>query len=159
MEDGRPATKSAFEGASIRALIWHEPLAKEEAYRRLLQKALADCLGVDEAGIWDALRMREAQGSTYLAEDLALPHARIEGLEEPILAVATAEKGIHEPETGRIVRIVFLLLSPVQPSDYHVRLLAELGAMARNDVFMQSLAAAPNSHEIVERVRAALLGA
>ena len=48
---------------------------------------------------------------------------------------------------------------PVQPSDFHVRLLAELGAIARNDAFMQELAAAPNAHEIVERVRAALLGA
>ncbi|MCX6559074.1 MAG: PTS sugar transporter subunit IIA [Candidatus Aminicenantes bacterium] len=159
MEDSRPASKSAFEQASIRAVIWREPMAKEEAYRKLLHQALAGSPGIDEARVWDILRSREAQGSTYLAEDLALPHARIEGLDEPILGVASAAKGIHEPETGRVVRIVFLLLSPVQPSDCHVRLLAELGSMARDDAFMQGLAAAPNPREIVDRVRATLLGA
>ncbi|MDD8025127.1 MAG: PTS sugar transporter subunit IIA [Acidobacteriota bacterium] len=158
MEDARPAAKSAFEQASIRAVVWRESMAKEEAYRDLLKRALAGRGDVDEARVWDILRSREAQGSTYLAEDLALPHARIEGLDEPILAVASASRGIHEPETGRTVRVVFLLLSPAQPEDCHVRLLAELGSAARDDAFLHGLAAASDASELVGRVRASLLG-
>jgi two-component system sensor histidine kinase KdpD len=158
MEDGRPAAKSAFEGASIRALAWREPMSKEEAYHRLLRDLLAGRRDVDEGRVWSLLQSREAQGSTYLAEDLALPHARIEGLDEPILGVASAAKGIHEPESGRTVRVVFLLLSPAQPEDSHVRLLAELGAAARDDAFLQAIAAATDAKVIVARVREALLG-
>ncbi len=158
MEDGRPASRSAFEGASIRALAWREPMSKEEAYRLLLRDVLAGRRDVDEGRVWGLLRSREAQGSTYLAEDLALPHARIEGLDEPILGVASAAKGIHEPESGRTVRVVFLLLSPAQPEDSHVRLLAELGAAARDDAFLQAIAAATDAKVIVSRVREALLG-
>ncbi len=89
---------------------------------------------------------------------MALPHARIEGLDEPILGVASAAKGIHEPESGRTVRVVFLLLSPAQPEDSHVRLLAELGAAARDDAFLQAIAAAADAKAIAARVREALLG-
>jgi two-component system sensor histidine kinase KdpD len=158
MEDGRPASQSAFERASIRAVIWRESMTKEESYRKLLQRTVSGREDVDETRVWDILRAREAQGSTYLAEDLALPHARIEDLVEPILGVAIASKGIVEPETGKSVRVVFLLLAPSQPSDCHVRLLSELGVMARNDSFMGNLAAAKDASEIVARVRDMLLG-
>jgi len=158
MEDGRPAATSAFERASIRAVVWKESMSKEEAYRKLLQRTVDGREDVNESRVWDLLRRREAQGSTYLAEDLALPHARIEDLVEPILGVAVAKKGIIEPETGKSVRIVFLLLAPSQPSDIHVRLLSELGSMARNESLMDDLAAAKDASEITGKVRIALLG-
>ncbi len=158
MEDTRPVSHSAFEQAVIRGMIWKEPLPKEDSYRKLLKHLVTGRENIDHNRVWEILRKREAQGSTFLAEDVALPHARIYDLAEPILGIAIAAKGIIEPETGKKVRIVFMLLSPSQPNDIHVRLLAELASMARNETVINNLTAAKGEKEIVDLIRKGLLG-
>jgi len=158
LEDERPVSPSAFADASFQALLWRESLPKEDAYRKLLKLSVAGRKDLEESQVWTILRKREAQGSTYLAENVALPHARIHDLPSPILTIGIAPKGIIEPETGRAVQIIFLLLSPSQPNDIHVRLLAELASMARDEAFLHDVAAGKSEKEIVDRIRGVLLG-
>ncbi len=158
MEDEPPASRSAFEQAGIRGMIWPETLSKEEAYRRLAKHVVSGRADIDPGRVWDVLRKREAQGSTFLAEDMALPHARIHDLSQPLLGVGLAAKGIIEPETGKKVQIVFLLLSPDQPNDVHVRLLAELAATVRSETVLHDLAGAGDEAGIIETMRRYLLG-
>ncbi len=59
---------------------------KSQLLRELSQRA-AKLLAIDPQSILDALRAREALGSTGVGQGIALPHARVAGLERVLRAV------------------------------------------------------------------------
>ena len=70
---------------------------------------------------------REGLSPTGLGDEVAVPHAAVEGLKAPVLALGFSQQGIdfNGPD-GRPARIVFLLLVPPRAPEREVRLLAEI---------------------------------
>ena len=133
--------------AGIAVLYWNTPMEKETAMRELLAACCREAKDVSEAAAWDALAARERQGSTFLGEDIALPHARLEGLKSAIIGVGVSREGVREPSTGKSVKIMFLLLSPTHPPEVHVRLLSRISKLARNDLLRQELLSSANMED------------
>ena len=109
-------------------LIWNEPLTKFQA-----MKALARTLERRSSVRCDwfvgRLLERESAGSTFLNEGVALPHARIEGLEKPLVAIGLSHGGILDAYTEKPIEVVFLLLSPKEENRSHLQLLAVAGRL------------------------------
>jgi two-component system sensor histidine kinase KdpD len=126
-------------------LIWDEPMEKEAAMRQLLSACCRRNNKVPEEEAWRALTQREQQGSTFIGEDVALPHARLAGVEHAVVGLGLAKQGVSEPATGRSVRIVFLLLSPVSPPEVHVRHLSLISRLSQKPLLRQELLAAGNA--------------
>jgi mannitol/fructose-specific phosphotransferase system IIA component (Ntr-type) len=140
-------------------LLWHEPIEKEAATRQLLAACCRENKKISEPAAWEALLERERQGSTFLGDDVALPHARLSGLEAAVVGIGVAAQGVREPSTGKSVRIVFLLLSPTHPPEVHVRLLSRVSKLAQHHLLRQELANTSNAEEaarIIEEHMAAL---
>ncbi|HZU81596.1 MAG TPA: cation:proton antiporter, partial [Polyangiaceae bacterium] len=75
----------------------------------------------------DAVLERELVAPTGLGDEVAIPHAAVEGLERPLLALGRAPGGIDfDAPDGRPARIVFLLLIPPQAYEEEVRILASI---------------------------------
>ena len=145
--------------AGVTVLFWHEPMEKEAATRQLLAACCRENKRISEAAAWDALVERERQGSTFLGEDVALPHARLSGLEDAAVGLGVAVQGVREPSTGKSVHLVFLLLSPTHPPEVHVRLLGRISKLAQHPLLRQELAHTSNVEEaarILEEHMAAL---
>jgi two-component system sensor histidine kinase KdpD len=123
----------------ITVLFWTAPMEKEAAMRELLAACCREDKGVPEAAAWEALVEREGQGSTFLGEEVALPHARLSSLRDAAIGIGVAVQGVREPSTGNSIRIMFLLLSPMEPPEVHVRLLSRISKLARNDLLRQEL--------------------
>ncbi len=140
----RPAASPLKETA---VLIWHEPLEKEMAMRQLLSECSRRIKTLPEQDAWQALTQREQQGSTFLGEDVALPHARLADLEHAVVGLGLAKQGVRERATGRSVRIVFLLLSPVSPPEVHVRYLGLISRLSQQPLLRQGLLAAGTAGE------------
>jgi len=140
-------------------LLWHEPMEKEAATRQLLAACCRENKKLSEPAAWEALVDRERQGSTFLGDDVALPHARLSGLEAAVVGLGVAAQGVREPSTGKSVHIVFLLLSPTHPPEVHVRLLSRISKLAQHHLLRQELANTSNAEEaaqILEEHMAAL---
>jgi len=74
-----------------------------------------------------AVLERELIASTGLGDDVAIPHAAIEGLTRPVVALGLSSDGIDfDAPDGRPARIVFLLLLPPKAYEREVRVLAHL---------------------------------
>ncbi len=85
---------------------------REEAVREL-SAAAAQAAGIDPEDVFRQVWAREMTLSTSLGHEVAIPHARVEGLEEPVLAVGHSPDGIDfEAPDGKRTRLVFLLLTP-----------------------------------------------
>ena len=65
------------------------------------------------ASFYEQAARRENIGATGLGEEIAFPHARLNGLERPLIAFATLRNGVDfDAPDGRPARLVFLFLLP-----------------------------------------------
>ena len=80
-----------------------------------------------------AVRAREAEASTAMLEiGVGVPHARIAGLDTPVVALALAPAGLYEAAPTVPIRIVALVLSPIAAIEDHLRMLADIATMLRS---------------------------
>ncbi len=72
---------------------------------------------------FDEVEKREKLGATALGEGVALPHARIAGLERPLLAFATLKSGVDfDAPDGQPVQFAFLILLPASRAELGVKI-------------------------------------
>ncbi len=103
-------------------------------------------IGIDETV--KAVLERESDGSTVIMDGLALPHARIEGLAEPRIAVATSERGVEWPGEESAVHVIFLLLIPQDKPALYLQILRALTTALKDDATLHTVSAMTNAGEI-----------
>ena len=99
-------------------------------------------------GLADEVLAREQVGSTVLMDGLAVPHARVEGLDRPYAAIATSERGIKWSEENSKVHIVFLILTPREDPALYLKVVHVLGTMLSDREQFNLVAAMSNAGEI-----------
>jgi two-component system, OmpR family, sensor histidine kinase KdpD len=133
--------------SGMMALVWEEPLEKDEAIRRLLDSSFSGSAKQKESA-WQSVLEREQQGGTFVGQDVAIPHARVTGLNRPWIALGVNRKGIQDRESGRSFRIMVLLLSPVDPPQSHLETLGMISRMARDDQWRKEILSSGKSADI-----------
>jgi mannitol/fructose-specific phosphotransferase system IIA component (Ntr-type) len=89
-----------------------------------------------------AVLMREREASTAVLDvGVAVPHARLAGLEAPVIALAIASRGLYEAVPTVPIRIVALVLSPPAALDDHLRILGGLATLLRSPELRRELQA------------------
>jgi nitrogen PTS system EIIA component len=87
-----------------------------------------------------AILAREEMGSTIIAPGLALPHARIEGLEKLQAAVGVCPTGVSDPHAGgTLIRVFVLFLGPADKMTEHLAFLAGVSALFQRKGFIDEL--------------------
>jgi two-component system sensor histidine kinase KdpD len=115
-----------------RIFVWRDPLSKEEAIKQLVKACSYDVPFMAPEKLSEAVFEREAHGSTFFTEGIALPHARISGLQESIAAMGIAPQGVTDHEAGVTVEAVFLIFSPVHTPDEQVKILGAISRFAKD---------------------------
>lgn len=115
-----------------RIVIWNQPVRKELALRTLVDAAVGGSGIGDPATILCAILKREEEGSTFFNEGVAFPHARIEGLKAPIVAVGVTRQGVSDVSTEKPVEYIFLVLTPSESPDTQIQILGILARISRN---------------------------
>lgn len=101
-----------------------------------------------------ALAAREAAQSTKIAPGMALPHATLDQLTEPVMMVALADPPVpFGADEGDLVRLFFVILSPTGAEGRHIKLLARICRLARHPGFVEALEAAGSPEGVVEVIR------
>lgn len=101
--------------------------SRDEVVDRLVELLHRKISAFDRAKAFDAVLERERLAPTVLAEGLALPHARIDGLTRPYLALATTHHGVDFEAPGEEpVHVIVLILTPKDDPGAYLRLVASL---------------------------------
>jgi two-component system sensor histidine kinase KdpD len=127
-------------------VLWGEPVDKNTVLERLVRSACSDRRLQDEA--LQAVRAREAQGSTFFNEGVAFPHARLAGLTRPLVALGLTRGGVPDAVVEKPVEYVFLSLSPLENPEIQVQLLALAARTLQNRQLSQALRAAADAREV-----------
>ncbi len=105
-----------------------------------LSEMIAKALNLDANEIFSAVMERERLGSTGVGEGVAIPHARISGLTEPVGAFARLEDPVDfEAIDERDCDLIFLLLAPKESGVDHLRALAKVSRVMRQDKLRDDL--------------------
>ncbi|MEK7867731.1 MAG: CNNM domain-containing protein [Planctomycetota bacterium] len=127
----------------------------EEAVRAAFARVAPSELPAPAALIEKAVVDRERTMGTYLGRGLAIPHARLEGIERPALVFARSEEGI--PVKGREDRahLLFILLTPAANPRVQARMLARIGGLLTSEYVEARLLEAETPNSVLEAIRAA----
>ncbi|MEO1137475.1 MAG: PTS sugar transporter subunit IIA, partial [Pseudomonadota bacterium] len=106
---------------------------KKAVIQRLCEAAAHD-LDCDAAEIFDAVMERERLGSTGVGGGVAIPHARIDGLDRPRGWFARLDSPVdYDAIDDAPVDLVFLLLAPEAANAEHLKTLARISRFFRRE--------------------------
>ncbi|MFO7171441.1 MAG: PTS sugar transporter subunit IIA [Bacillota bacterium] len=124
---------------------------REEALQELAALLASAGVVTDREAYLQAVRDREALGSTAVGFGIAIPHARSRAVRRAAVAFGRSVQGIHwEGQGGEPVRAVFLIAAPEGADDLHLRALAHLARMLMHEEVRQKLLSASGPDEVLE---------
>ena len=138
---------------NARVILWESVIEKEEAFRELLHECCIASPDIDETTALSALLEREKQGGTFIGEEIAILHARLENLKKPVIVIGVNKIGIYDQESGNTSRIMFLMLSPHFDPNSHIRMLGLISKMVSESQWRSKIFRATSKKEITAIVR------
>ncbi len=106
---------------------------------------------IDQEEIFTTLHDRERLGCTALGKGIAVPHGRLDGLVDPIMAIVSLENPIdYDAPDGVPVWLVVCLLVPIEASELHLNLLASLVTRFEDDSFVVAVQATRTHKELYD---------
>ncbi len=105
---------------------------------------------VDPEAMLQVLLEREKLGSTGIGDGIAIPHGKLAGLEEMVIAFGRSKDGIDfEAMDGKPAHLFFLLMAPANSSGQHLKALARISRMMKDGVFRRNLLEAKRHDDLV----------
>ena len=115
----------------------------------ILCEALSQATGIGVRAIEDAVMERERLGSTGVGEGVAIPHARLPGLERPVGGFLRLLHGVDfEAIDERPCDLVFMLLAPDGSGADHLRALAQVSRIFRQSAVRDALRKARTEDDV-----------
>ena len=101
---------------------------------------------LSERRIFETLVEREKLGSTGMGQGIAIPHGRIQGIEKMTGLFAQLDHPVDfDSMDDQPVDLVFLLLAPEGAGADHLKALARVSRLLRNQAVCEKLRAAPQA--------------
>ncbi|MFP4193560.1 MAG: PTS sugar transporter subunit IIA [Desulfosalsimonas sp.] len=119
-----------------------------------LAEPVAKKTELDHREIVRVLIERERLGSTGIGEGIAIPHGKISQLDSLVLGFGLSRRGVNfEAIDGKPTYIFFLLLSPDNSTGLHLRILARISKLLKEESFKQQLMQAETKDDVMETIR------
>lgn len=118
--------------------------------KRLLEHVAALCAPDSQSdAFFEALIEREKLGSTSLGHGVALPHARVDHLSEPVATFIRLKEPIeYDSVDEQSVDLIFGLFVPQHEHTTHLQLLSEVAARLNDPSTRDALRHAHTPHDI-----------
>lgn len=105
----------------------------------------------NKRALYTALIEREGLGSTAIGGGIAIPHAKVDAVKEPILAFGRAPAGVDfNSLDGERTYIFFMLISPKEEVGFHLKVLARISHLVKDKFMVGLLRKAKNKEEIIK---------
>jgi len=111
------------------------PCLKVASKKQLLQELAnraAQEYGLNARTVIEGLMAREQLGATAMGDGVAIPHARVPGLERIVGVFARLDRPVaFDAADGQGVDLAFMLLAPEESGADHLRALARVSRLLR----------------------------
>ncbi len=130
--------------------------AQLSSRKRLLEHLAKQLTGtdntdLDERDLFEALCEREHLGSTALGHGVAIPHARLIGLDDSRASVVRLRSALdYDSPDGKPVDLVIGLAVPQACTDSHLRILSDLASCLQQEDFRVGLRKAATAAVLID---------
>ncbi len=128
---------------------------RDGVIKELLDK-LVECGRIakdKEQPILKALIDREELGSTAIGNGVAIPHAKLDAIDDIVAAFGISHKGVDfNALDGEKVYLFFLLVAPSESAGPHLKVLARITRLLRDKNFRETLIQAKSKEEAIRLI-------
>jgi len=94
---------------------------------------------------------RENLGSTGIGNGIGIPHGKLKNLKTLVLGLGVSRKGVNfDTMDGKPAYLFFMLLTPDNSTDLHLKLLARISKILKNEPFKEKIIHASKPEEILQ---------
>ena len=130
--------------------------SKEDIITELVNSLAVGDTITDRDQVLQAVLDREKIMSTGIGDGIAIPHGKSAAVTELVAAMGTQRRGIDlDALDGEPAFVLFLLVSPANVSGPHIKALARISRLLKNDAFKKKLIEANSAEEIIATIEAA----
>jgi PTS system nitrogen regulatory IIA component len=109
---------------------------------------------IDRTRLLEALDERERLNSTALGEGVAIPHGKLPGLRRVFAAFGRSPEGVDfQSLDGKPTHLFFLLVAPEESAGAHLKALARVSRLLKDDAFRARLREAPDADALYHVIR------
>jgi PTS system nitrogen regulatory IIA component len=102
----------------------------------------------------EVLLERERLGSTGIGGGIGIPHGKLKRLDRMVIGFGLSRKGVDfDSLDGEPTRIFFLLMAPESSTGLHLKLLARISRILKNEPFRERLLQAKSAEEITAIIK------
>jgi len=110
---------------------------------------------IDRGRLIQALEDRERLNSTALGDGVAIPHGKLPGLKRVLAAFGRSRPGVDfQSLDGKPTHLFFLLVAPEDSAGAHLKALARISRLLKDDGFRARLMEAGDARDLFETIRA-----
>lgn len=122
---------------------------KKEVLEELTDALLENKPQLDRSRLIEILMERERLGSTGIGDGIAIPHGKLEDLDQLALSFGRSTQGVDfESMDGKPVHLFFLLVAPENCAGIHLRALAKIARLLKNNTVRKRLGSVSSRDEI-----------
>jgi PTS system nitrogen regulatory IIA component len=109
---------------------------------------------IDRARLVQALEDRERLNSTALGEGVAIPHGKLPGVKRVVAAFGRSPGGVDFSSLdGKPTHLFFLLVAPEDSAGAHLKALARISRLLKDESFRRRLMGAPTAEALFRAIR------
>jgi len=119
-----------------------------------LSGPISEISNVDQKELVRVLIEREQLGSTGIGGGIGIPHGKLKHLNKLVLGFGLSREGVDfDSIDGRPTHIFFLLVTPENSAGDHLKLLAHIARLLRNEVFKEKLMNVENADDLIRIIQ------
>jgi len=127
---------------------------KEDVLRELAAHVAEACPDIEARRLVDVLWERERLGSTAIGDGIAIPHGKLPGLKAVRGAFGRHLQGVDfQSLDGNPTRLFFLLVAPEDSVGAHLKALARVSRLLKDESFRDQLLQAPDRSALYRLMR------
>ncbi len=136
------------------AIISELTAGNKTATLKELAAPLAKATELDLDTLVNVLIDREKLGSTGIGGGVAIPHGKLKDLTEITLAFGRSRQGVgFDSLDGEPTHIFFLLLTPENNTGLHLKMLARISRLLKQEPFKEKLLQAETGDELYQVIQ------
>ncbi|MBE0604700.1 MAG: PTS sugar transporter subunit IIA [Deltaproteobacteria bacterium] len=129
---------------------------KEGVLRELSEAVCRRLPALSPARLTAILMDREGLGSTGIGEGVAIPHGKIPGIDRLVAVFGRSPSGVQFASLdGKPARLFFLILAPENSAGMHLKALARISRLLKDQRFRTRLLGAEGTEGISQVLREA----
>ncbi len=126
-----------------------EGTGKEEVLAELTASLVAANPSLNRKEVLRVLLERERLGSTGIGDGVAIPHGKLNNLDQQLMAFGLSRKGVDfDAMDGKPARLFFLLIAPEDAVGIHLKTLARISKLLKSATVRERLQQAADGRQI-----------